>query len=211
MTFTIGAGGVSRADVAKQLRPGGVYRSGTRVSLPLGTGNAVANPVTADLMYAWPIPVEAAFRASAVEIAVGTATPATNAKLGLALPGPDGFPFALLAECAAPVDCSLAADTILQAVITDGVDVPMGWVWGLSVYNGSAQLVRAGAFSNPALPIGHFVGQASMQGYTGRGTVGGSCVVTRAHTYANAFPAQLTGWSTGNTIPSSPYTCVVVA
>jgi hypothetical protein len=207
---TISSPDLTAQAVARFLRPGGVYRSGTRVGLPTALTYGLTNAVTADIMYAWPIPVEAPFRASAMEIQVGTLTAGVLGKLGLALPGSDGLPSTLLAECATAVDFNVAADTILNSAITGGVNVPFGWVWGLSVFNGAAQPVNANQFSSPAVFCGHAVGNQSMSGYTTRGSVAASTRVSRAHTYATAFPAVLTGWSVTNTSTSSPTMVVVV-
>jgi hypothetical protein len=202
---------ISDARASRLSRPGGLYRSGTRVGLPTGLTYGVTNAVAADVMYAWPIPVEAPFRAASMEIQVGTLTAGVLGKLGLALPGADGLPATLLAECAAAVDFNVAANTILNATITGGVNVPAGWIWGLCVFNGAGQPVSADLASGPAAFAGHAVGNASMSGYTQRGTVGPSARVSRAHTYATAFPASLTGWTTANNVFASPAMVAVVA
>jgi hypothetical protein len=208
--------GLTERQMAKLRRPGGIYRSGTRVGFPVANAINAVNAIAGNTMFALPIPIEAPFRASAVEIQIGTTSPGITGKLGLALPGADGLPDVLLAECAGTVDLSGAADAILNATITGGVNVPMGWVWLLSVFSGTATPLTVALASSPANFIGHAVGNQIMSGYTSRPTSGNvnSVRVTRAQTFASAFPASLTDWTVSNdsaTGPSGgPYGVIVV-
>jgi hypothetical protein len=169
------------------------------------------NAIAANIMYAWPIQVPAAGTLSGVALQVGTAVPGVSGKLGLAVPGADGFPLTTLAECPTPVDMNSAADTELVAALSSNIARTVGFLWGLCVFNGAAQPITIGAFSQPQAFLGHVVGMTTINGYTGRGVVGGAVRLSRAHTYADAFPATLSGWTVTTATPSSPVMAAVVA
>ena len=200
---------LSRAQVAALLTPGGVYRSAQRISLPMATTVVLNTAIAANTMYAFPIPMAAGASISGVAIQVGTAVAATSAKLGLALSGPDGRPGPLVAEAPTPVDMNSTALAELVALFTAPQFAPAGVVWGLCVFNGLAQPVTIGAFSSGSQFVGHLIGAISINNYTAQG---GTVRLTRTHTYADAFPASLTGWTaTAGANPSSPIMAAVVA
>jgi hypothetical protein len=208
-----GDGGITRAQAAGLLIPGGVYRSAQRVGLPTAGGLNSAAAIAANTMYAWPIPIAAGVTLSGMALQVGTAVAGVSGKLGLALSGADGRPGTLVAEAPTPVDMNSAAAAELVASFSANQTVPAGIVWGLCVFNGLAQPVTLSAFQASNIFLGHFLGAASIQNYTLIGTAGPTIRLSRAHTYADAFPATLTGWTTAtaNAPPSSPVMVAVVA
>lgn len=204
--------GLTGGQVAARLIPGGVYRSGQRVGLPTQGGFSTTTAIAADIMYAWPIPVVGAATFSGVALQVGTAVAGVSGKLGLALSGSDGRPGTLLAEAPTPVDMNSATTTELVAAFSVSVSVSGGIVWGLCVFNGAAQPVSVGVFNSSAILLGYMIGATGIGNYTLLSGVGPVARLSRAQTYASAFPASLTGWTaTVSTAPSSPVMVGVVA
>jgi hypothetical protein len=210
-TVSVGGGGITRAQAGALLIPAGTLRSGLRLMLPIYSTPLKTTAIAADTMYAYPIlaPVNALI--SGVAVQVGTAVPGVSAKLGLALPGADGLSATLLAEAPTPVDMNSATDTELVATFSAPVNVPQGFMWGLFVANGVAQPFTVGVFNYNNAALAQALGGTGMSQYTLQGTTGATIRVSRAHTYATAFPTSLTGWTRANTNPSSPVMAAVVA
>lgn len=197
--------GLSRSQAAALSYPATQLRSGQVVGMPHTANAVVATAVVADTMYAWPIPIPAAGSIRGVALQVGTAVAGVSGKLGAALPGPDGLPLTLLAECPTPVDMNSTASTQLLADFTAAIPRQAGLIWGLCVFNGAAQPVTIGAFGAASIQLSHFIGATNISGYTSAGSPGPAVRLTRAQTYAAAFPATLTGWTvTAGANPSSP-------
>ena len=203
--------GVTRTQAAGISYPATQLRSGQVVGLPTYGTASLVTAVAADTMYAYPIPIPASGVLSTINVQVGTLTAGVNGKLGIARPGPDGFPLTLLAECAAPVDFNAAAGTVLAATITGGLPVGPSMLWGLFGANGAAQPALYLSFNTGAAAAGHLMGNTAMSGYTQAGASASVVRVSRAHTYANAFPATLSGWSTNTAAPGSPILTATVA
>ena len=191
--------------------PGGVLRTGQRLMLPVYAVPIKTNAIAADTMYAYPIPVPVNTLLSGVAVQVGTAVAATLAKFGAALPGADGLPDALLGECPTPQDMNSGTDAELVASFSSAVSVPAGFVWGLFVANGAAQPFTVAPFNYQNQALAQVLGGTAMSHFTLQGGTGATIRVSRAHPYANAFPANLTGWSRANAVPSSPIMAGVVA
>lgn len=204
--------GITGAGVGALSIPGGVYRSGQRVGLNAGVNYNAVTAVAANVMYAWPIPLAVGATISGVALQIGTAVAATNAKLGLALSDATGRPGALVAESPNIQNMNSAADTEMLALFSVAQPVPAGVVWGLCVFDGLAQpTTSAGPFDFGNQILSGMLGFTSIQGLTLRGAGGATIRLSRAQTYASAFPATLTGWSTANAAPSSPVMCAVIA
>jgi hypothetical protein len=205
--------GTNAAALGPLLLPGGVYRSGQRIGLNAGVNYNAVTAIAANVMYAWPIPMAAGATISGVALQIGTAVAATNAKLGLALSDPaTGRPGALVAESPNIQNMNTAADAEMLALFSAAQFVPAGVAWGLCVFDGLAQpTTSAGPFDFGNQILSGMLGFTSIQGITLRGGGGATIRLSRAQTYASAFPATLTGWSTANAAPSSPVMCAVVA
>ena len=210
MTSVFGGTGVTRSQAAGIAYPAATLRSGQRVGLPVGLANVNNAAIVANTMYAWPILIPAAGTLSGVAVQVGTPVAGVSGKLGIALPGANGFPETLLAECPGAVDMNSAADQELVASFASSLPRPPEMLWGLCVFNGLAQPMTVGAFTSSGNFLGHFLGNTHIGGYTGRGT-SSAVRVSRAHTYADAFPATLSGWSVATANPSSPVMVAVAA
>ena len=210
MTISVTGPAISRSGAAGVTYPATTLRAG-RIGLPAPASTFNTTPVVADTMYAYPILVPSNATITGVALQLGTAVAGVFGKLGLALPGPDGFPLTTLGEGTAAVDMNSLADAELIASFASSLARPPGVLWGLAVFNGAAQPVTIGAFSVHVSLVGHFIGPTTIGNYTGRGATGGSIRLSRAHTYANAFPATLTGWSVANSTPSSPVMVAVTA
>ena len=211
MTTQIGVGGLTAAQNAARTVPGGILRSGQYIGLPVYSAPVKTTAIVADTMYAFPIPVAANCSLSGVAVHVGTAVAATLAKLGVALPGADGLPDRLLAEAPTPQDMNSLADTAMLAAFSTPVAAPAGFVWGLFVANGLAQPYTLAAFNFHSVALGQALGASTMGSLTLQGATGATIRVSRAHTYATAFPANLTGWSRAAANPSSPYMGALVS
>lgn len=194
--------GLTRRQVGQMLAP--AYRSGQYVGLPSAGSYATPNAMTADRMYAWPIPISYDTSLAGVAVQVGTAVAGVSGKLGLAYPGDDGWPAALIAECPTPVDMGLSANTELLALFASAAPVRAGIVWGLVVFDGAAQPISCAAFGTSAILLSHLIGPVGMVSYTLQGSPSGRIRLSRTHTYSDAFPLQLTGWGSGSGVPSSP-------
>jgi hypothetical protein len=196
--------GLSRQQAAGISYPATQLRSGQVIGLPTFGTASLVTAVAADVMYAYPIPVPASGVLNTINVQVGTLTAGVNGKLGIARPGPDGFPLTLLAECPAAVDFNAAAGTVLAATITGGLPVGPSMLWGLFVANGAAQPALYLSFNTGAMASGHLIGNTLMSGYTQAGATASTHRLSRAHTYAAPFPATLTGWTATFTNPGSP-------
>lgn len=201
-------GGIGLGQAGTLLHPG--YRSGTTISLPLPSVSALTTQVvTADIMYAWPIPVERGATLSSVSVQTGTNTPGVSVKLGLATTGTDGFPAVLLGEC--PTPGSMNVGGVVVCAFSAAIAVQPGFYWALAVFNGAAQPITIQTFSAQGGTVAHFMGAVDLADYSGAGA-GSTVRVSRAQTYASAFPTSLTGWTTTRgALPSSPILGVVVA
>lgn len=210
-TVSIGGGGLTSTQAAERLIPGGVYRSGQRLMMTISSAPIKSTAIVADTMYAFPIQIAAATTLASVAIQVGAPVAGVSAKLGLATTGPDGLPLTLLAEAPTPVDMNSAVDTELVASFSANVPVSAGFVWGLFVANGVAQPFTLATFNFHSAILSQLLGPVTMSGYTLQGGTGAMIRISRAHTYASAFPATLTGWARTAANPSSPIVVGVVA
>jgi hypothetical protein len=163
--------------------------------------------VAADLAYQFPIWLETSTPVARISIMVGTAVPATLARLALYTARPHGPGAAnLLVGSMTEYDMNAAANTVHELVLPGPPRLPRGLYWGCARFNGAAQPRTAAhsiASGASSFAFQQLLGATNALAVQSAGNFV-NCRVTAPLGYEDAWPAVMPAPTISTSTPGSP-------